>query len=151
MKILAIDPSTTSCGYAVFKDDDLTDWGVISNTDKSSFIRSEHIANALHFVMVSEQPHLIVCEYPHKGGIGAKTMSIATLFHFCGMVHGMAKSSKLPIKFVEPIKWKGNIPKEIHQKRVIPKLEEKYDIKLEGESSDLIDAVALGDWFLRDR
>lgn len=148
MKILSIDPSTTSCGYAVFDNNELTDWGVISNTSKEPLIRSEHISNALHFVMVTEQPHMIICEYPHKGGIGAKTMSIAALFHFCGMIHGMAKSSKLPIKFVEPSKWKGNIPKAVHQKRILPELEKKYGIELVGESNDIVDAIAIGDWFL---
>ena len=148
MKILSIDPSTTSCGYAVFDNDVLMEKGVIKPSGATAMKRAEVVANALNFTMVAEQPHLIVCEYPHKGGPGMKAKTITILFHLCGIIHGMAKVGKYPIEFIEPIKWKGNIPKAVHQRRVIPKLEEKYNTILSGESDDIVDAVALGDWYL---
>ena len=151
MKILAIDPSTSSCGWAIFDKDELVGKGVVQPArDLSALKRCEVVANTLHFTMVAEQPHIIVCEYPHKGGPGMKSKTITILFHLCGMIHGMAKSSHLPIQFVEPIKWKGNIPKAVHQRRVIPKIEKKYGVSLSGESGDTIDAIALGDWFLTE-
>ena len=148
MKILAIDPSTTSCGWATFRDGQIIGKAVIKATGKDPFVRAEYMANALHFVMCSEQPTYIICEYPHKGGPGMKSKSITILFHLCGMIHGIAKFSHLHIEFVEPMNWKGNIPKDIHQKRNIPKIKEKYGIDISGESGDTIDAILLGDWFV---
>jgi len=148
MKILAIDPSTTSCGWALFNNGVLEEWGEISNTGDNAFMRSEVIINQLHFIMVGESPDFIISEYPHKGGPGMKSKSITVLFHFCGMLHGIALSSHINISFIEPNKWKGNIPKAVHQKRMIPIYEKKYDIELDGLSSDIVDAIGIGDWYL---
>ena len=149
MKILSIDPSTSSCGYAVFDDGKLIEKGVIKPSGSETALkRCEIVGNALHFTMVAEQPHIIVCEYPHKGGPGMKSKSITVLFHFCGMLHGIALSSHINISFIEPNKWKGNIPKAVHQKRMIPIYEKKYDIELDGLSSDIVDAIGIGDWYL---
>lgn len=44
MKILSLDLSTKSSGYAVFENDNLLEFGVIKNTDKNLLVRGNYMA-----------------------------------------------------------------------------------------------------------
>jgi len=102
----------------------------------------------LLYEVCTKQPDLVICEKPLKRGPGARSGHIFVLFHLVGMIHGTLYQRDIPFKLIEVAKWKGSLPKEIHHPRIIKKIKEKYDINLEGESPDKIDAIGLGEWYV---
>lgn len=151
MILLAIDPSTTSTGWAMFEDDKLVRKGCIKGSGGTPIERAANVARGIEDKINLYHPTHIISEYPHKGGPGMKSKTITILFHLCGAIHGLAIAYDLDVEFIEPIKWKGNIPKKIHQPRIIKRVKKRYDIDISEENNDVIDAVGIGDWFLFGR
>ena len=63
MIILSLDISTKSTGYAIFKDKELIDSGVIAPTGEV-ITRIEKIANAVNDLMLKYSPDIIYAEEP---------------------------------------------------------------------------------------
>ena len=80
-----------------------------------------------------------------------RAKSITILFHFCGMVHEVMRNLDIPIKFVEPMEWKGQVKKEIHHPKIIKKTFSKYKVDVSKAGEDAIDAIGIGYWWLNER
>ena len=63
MTILSLDISTTSTGYAVFKDQKLISYGVIAPAGKT-ITRIEKIADEVNLLMLEHEPDIIYAEEP---------------------------------------------------------------------------------------
>ena len=63
MTILSLDISTTSTGYAVFKDQKLISYGVIAPAGKT-LTRIEKIADEVNLLMLEHEPDIIYAEEP---------------------------------------------------------------------------------------
>jgi len=150
MKIFSIDPSTVSCGFAVSDGDEMLERGLFTaESTVAPFDRCSSIAKAIFYTASYHQPDRVVCEYPHKSGPGMKTKRITILFHLCGMIHSLMNHIDVPIEFVEPIKWKGNQPKEAHHPKIIRNAKNIYGIDVSKDTGDTIDAIGLVIWYAK--
>jgi len=147
-KLFAIDPGTQSCGWAIYEENHLIDSGVIKAYGSDIMVRCEGVSKELFYEISVRQPDLVICEKPLKRGRGAQSGHIHILVHLCGMIHGILSNHSIKFKYIEVMKWKGALPKDIHQPRILRDIKDKYSIDLEGKSEDEIDAAGLGDWFL---
>jgi len=148
MKIIAIDPGTHALGYAVFDKNILKNKGKITDNNETAFKRCEFICNNLFSIITEEAPDKIVCEYPIKGGPGRSSMRITIVYHLVGMIHAYGLINGLEVEFVVANKWKGQLPKEVHHPRIIRDILKEYDINIEKESPDTVDAIGLGMWYV---
>lgn len=149
-KTFYIDPGTSKCGWAFFNDGVLEASGLITESG-DKFERCSSIAKTLFYLVSLHQPHRVVCEYPHKGGAGAKSMHITILFHLCGMIHGYMDHIDVLVEFVEPSRWKGQVPKDKHQPKIIRKLKAKYGVDGSEYAEDTLDAIGIGLWDVWER
>jgi len=149
-KLFTIDPGTQRCGWAVFDDGVLGETGLITDTG-DKFDRCSSIAKQLYYLVSYHQPDKVLTEYPHKGGAGAKSMHITILFHLCGMIHAYMNHIDVEMEFVEPMQWKGQVPKDKHQPKIIRKVKSKYGIDISEWAEDTIDAVGIGMWEVWER
>ena len=152
-KLFAIDPGTNSCGWSFYEKDaeyKLIDSGTIEGHGSNAMERSEMISKELFYEISMKQADLVICEKPLKRGPGGRSGHIHVLVHFCGMIHGLLANHSIKFKYIEVMKWKGALTKEIHHPRIIRDIKEKYSGDLTGRSEDEIDAAGLGYWFIKN-
>lgn len=165
MKLLSIDPSLTSTGWAVFCDGLLVDCGNIRT--KTSLGLGVRILQISHDLRLRECDDLVI-EVPQ---IYDRTKSkgdpnkLTPLWAIAGAVlqkYGMAHAS-----LIRPATWKGQVPKKVMFGRIIKRLtpyELAYyntlafkrarhpgTLDVPGEKSgagDALDAIGLGLYFL---
>lgn len=149
-KLFTIDPGTSATGWALFENNSLIEWGHI--TEKGDpFDRCSAISKALYYLVSYHQPDMVVSEYPHKGGPGMRAKSITILFHFCGMLHAYMNHIQVPIRFIEPSVWKGQVSKKIDHPKIIKKIRNTYGTDVSEVSGDTLDALGIGWWWLNER
>lgn len=141
--ILAIDPGAKSFGYAYFDEGNgqLADAGYVEtpiplNDEARSAIYWDPIT-----VMVIEKPQ--VYRGSKLRGDPNDLISVAL------MAGAVAGASPGEVKFYRPSEWKGQVPKEIHNKRTLEKisdLEKKLVAwpKRKTLHHNVIDAISLG-------
>ena len=102
MKIISLDLSTKSSGYAVFEDEVLVDYGVIKSTDKDLLVRGNYMAEFVR----------LLCEkYGKFDLVGIEDLKIINnqsvlvkLAHVQGMVLRELKEQE--VKFIIPTVWR---------------------------------------------
>jgi len=154
-KILCIDPSVQSLGWAVFELYEA--YGVLINTGeikirKSNWIyRLDFMINQLYKLFILESIDLILIEQPiiyysGRGAVAANSESIMKLCSFVFAVRQMFLDYfHAEVQLVDVRKWKGQIPKSVTQKR------NKKHWNFESDNDDISDAVGIGDWYIRKR
>ncbi len=111
---------------------------------KDKFKRCQIIADKVADFVRDQRPDVVICEYPHKGGPGWSTGNITILFHFCGVLQANINLVGLPVTFIPVTEWKGQVPKDIMNKRT----EKKYGTE---DSADILDSIGLGHYYLTKR
>lgn len=135
MRTLAIDPGRDN-GWSIYSDRWLVDCGL---GDPPLGIYS---------FIVAERPQIY-----ERGDVDPN--DIVTLAIRLGRQLGRFPES--PIGLVLPAKWKGQVPKPIHNRRVLDALspaEEKVYLACgvsESKRHNVIDAIGLGKWALTNR
>lgn len=80
----------------------------------------------------------------------AKPESIATLLMLVGQYTERARVAGVSVQLVKPSAWKGAVPKDVHQVRVLNELTSAERIALADLSKtkrhNMIDAIGLGLW-----
>lgn len=144
MKILSLDLSTKSSGYAVFEDEVLVDYGVIKSTDKELLVRGNYMAEFVR----------LLCEkYGKFDLVGIEELKIlsnqATLVKLAqvqGMVLRELKDQE--VKFVFPTVWRKEF--KLNDKRAEAKakaIELCTELGYEVECDDDAEAILLGIYF----
>lgn len=144
MKILSLDLSTKSSGYAVFEDEKLIDYGVIKSTDKDLLVRGNYMAEFVR----------LLCEkYGKFDLVGIEELKIlsnqATLVKLAqvqGMVLRELKDQE--VKFVMPTVWRKEF--KLNGKRADAKakaIQLCKDKGLEVSTDDEAEAIILGKYF----
>ena len=79
-------------------------------------------------------------------GLGAlHSGSVRKLAYLVGLFGGWCLANRVEWVTVEPMQWKGNVPKEITKRRLLrtfPELEEERD-------HNIVDAVGIAWWYIR--
>lgn len=141
MKILSLDLSTKSSGYAVFEDEVLVDYGVIKSTDKELLVRGNYMAEFVR----------LLCEkYGKFDLVGIEELKIlsnqATLVKLA-QVQGMVlrELKDQDVKFVFPTVWRKVF--KLNGKRAETKakaIELCKELGYEVECDDDAEAILLG-------
>lgn len=151
--ILSIDPSSRSCGWALFKNSgEYFSSGTI-NSNKKDFLKNFiDIADKLEAIFLAEcgdKHDTILIEYPeyfssNTGITALRSGSLVKLSMMVGVIIGVfIKYSKTKIILIKPKEWKGNLSKKITMERVMDKINIKK-IKTFDES----DAIGIGLYYI---
>ena len=144
MKILSLDLSTKSSGFAVFEDEVVVDYGVIKNTDKDILVRGNYMAEFVR----------LLCEkYGKFDLVGIEELkvlsnqsSLVKLAQVQGMVLRELKDQV--VKFVMPTVWRKGF--ELNDKRAEAKakaIKLCNELGYEVECDDDAEAILLGIYF----
>lgn len=144
MKILSLDLSTKSSGFAVFEDEVLVDYGVIKNTDKDILVRGNYMAEFVR----------LLCEkYGKFDLVGIEELKVLSnqstlvkLAQVQGMV--MRELKDQVVKFVMPTVWRKSF--ELNGKRSEAKakaIKLCNELGYEVECDDDAEAILLGIYF----
>jgi hypothetical protein len=134
-RILAIDPGKHA-GWAYFDDDWSLKWCGVNDVPSCSPTD-----------LVIEIPQV----YPHRAQKGDPNDLITVAFG-AGLIAGRFPKARL--RLVKPHQWKGTVPKEIHNRRVLAALTEGERVVAESAKvqasvrHNMIDAIGLGLWHL---
>ena len=151
MKVLAVDPGVKATGLAFFDDYNLV--GVTLARARSLELMIQALESARPVEM--GVPEIVIIERPvvyRRGGKGdpADLISVAIVAGAAACTFG--RGTWTETKFVEPRTWKGSVPKNIHNERIIDRLDDeerkilkdrlvKAPVKL---IHNVIDAVGIG-------
>lgn len=156
--LLAVDPGLRVCGIAYFNNGTLSFCVLVRNPEREARGPMAWMALAQQLRAVVPPwcvPDTVVLEVPQVYVIGRGKGDPADLIELAG-VDGAIAAQFPDAKHLgyRPRDWKGSVPKDVHQARVLKTLSEA-DKRLIEESSpaslrhNVIDAVALGAWFLK--
>lgn len=144
MKILSLDLSTKSSGYAVFEDEVLVDYGVIKSTDKELLVRGNYMAEFVR----------LLCEkYGKFDLVGIEDLKIIhnqSVLVMLAQVQGMVlrELKDQDVKFVFPTVWRKEF--KLNGKRADAKakaIELCTELGYEVECDDDAEAILLGIYF----
>jgi hypothetical protein len=140
--LLAIDPGN-STGWAVYAHGRLVECGA-TNPDKQGCRALWWLAQGAVTEFVGEQPQI----YRNSRAKGDPNDLIPVAMNLGRWVERASLAGVRTIKLHLPNEWKGTIPKDVHHRRILPKLhvEERAVLpQLAAKpAGDMMDAVALG-------
>lgn len=150
---MSLDPGTKRTGWAYWQDDRLVEWGLITAKDISTtgwWLRSQLMSHRVMVQAMKFDPAVVLSEFPQEmnGGRGAVALAsgaVRKLAAFVGMVEGRLSTQDIRLEVVEPMTWKGQLPKDITVKRV----RRDYPQVPADLYSDVYDAIGIGRWRIR--
>ena len=147
--VLAVDPGE-NCGIALFRDEKLALVHLIKSKDTEHLAKEfgEYISSLVYegrIASIIEVPQI----YKNSP---VNPNRIATLAFLAGALFAKLTSVSALTRVVIPHEWKGTVPKEIHNKRILKKLDmEETAILGQCVSSippslvnNVVDAIGLG-------
>lgn len=148
--ILCIDPSIVSTGFALFKSNDLfpAHHGLLRPNVKTALWheRAHWVADILLSSTKFFRPS-VYCEMPQyfQSAVGHAAATLGSLSKLCyliGAIGHACKTAGVPFHLVPVLDWKGQLPKEVVNRRIqkILKCSEKTF------RADEWDAVGIGLW-----
>jgi predicted nuclease with RNAse H fold len=148
-RVTCIDPGKVA-GWAQWTNKKLTSCGIFSDWNYPTLWH-----RGCEQYLVLEVPRI----YPHRSK--GDPNDIVDLAMTAGEIRGFARAAGCHIIEVFPRTWKGQVPKEIHHARVLKHLADDelrlLDVEARkfsktnpnGYDHNMLDAVALGLWFLQ--
>lgn len=152
MKICAIDPGTKETGLALFDDGKLKHCTLMRAKSIDGMINE--LAN-VDWPALFDYPDIVIVEqptiYPRDGAKKSNALIKVSLIAGAA-ASAFGCSSWTTVKFVEPRTWKGSVPKDIHNKRTLDKLDHGeslvYTMRMislpGGLVHNMVDAIGLG-------
>jgi len=144
MNILAVDPGKHANAYARFNK------GVLTRVEKTLH------DDAIYFMQHGEDffwNTTVVIEGQQVYKTTPNPASIIDVAHGAGRAMLIAEFFVSPHELVLPRIWKGQVPKKIHQERILSKLTNTELALLKpfnkGQLKDIIDAIGIGLWWLK--
>lgn len=105
MKFLAIDPSSTVLGWALFQDEGLEAWGIISTSKVPYDRRFMHITGELRQLHTKYGFTEVACERAIRfEGKRIPALEVAVV-----SIRKWAEQLKLPVAFYSPAEWKRSV------------------------------------------
>ncbi|AXF52466.1 MAG: crossover junction endodeoxyribonuclease [Caudoviricetes sp.] len=153
MKVLALDLSTHSSGWAGYNGSELSNYGLIKANSKDLIDRIHKIINQLYTLLSNSKPDIIVIEEvrpPQENGQNVKTFKALSYLQaaLVFLVHEHFKEIK--IEFMYPSEWRKicgiqtgrGIQRKSLKEKVIKFVNDTFDMNT--DSDDIADAVGLG-------
>jgi len=148
VKFLAIDPSSTVSGYAVFEDDTLLAWGEIDTKKVGYSHRFSFITGELEKLYAKHGFTEVACER----AIRFAGRRVAALEVAVQGIKGWAKENKLSFVYYSPSSWKRSVVgKGNADKETVAEAAHLIYKQLPRVSSHITDAVAIGSHHLSKR
>ena len=149
--LIALDESTVSTGFSVFKNNELIDYGVIQSKSKNVIERIDMIITEINKLIDKYAPNKIVAENVMI------TMSAPTAKALLGLellIELNAFQKNIPCFLIRPSSWRkilglSNSPKlkrADKKKETMEYIKNKYGI--EEKIDDICDAIAIGTAYL---
>jgi len=161
MNLLAIDPSISNLGWAIFSEDVLVAAGAVKQRTATSVdykIRSMWMSQEIKKLSISYNAHDVVTEtqsnWFNQKSTGAKdNESIQKLYYFTGCLCGILAHpvGLAQIYGVEPGGWKGQTPKGVVIRRISKKLEKQGITLTDTVAHDTYEAIAIGFFAIKKR
>lgn len=110
MIYMSIDASTTCCGWSIFDEDDLLDYGKITPTDPDAHwrVRITDIIPQINKLVKKYKPSQVYCEdVPLMAKRGKATL--VTLGAMQGALLSLFANWNIPIEFIGVSTWRKNI------------------------------------------
>lgn len=155
MKLLALDPSSTATGYALFQDDKLLACGKFRGRAKDrALLRCELMLAEVQGICLDHAPLDVVIEMPggkvHRriagrapAGLDLYGMAAGMIYQGCNGLHPKAVRA---IHAVTPNEWTGGRGKAERAKLYGAMFRGVYDPAAD-KGLDIADAIGLGLWF----
>lgn len=157
--LLALDPSSTATGYAVFGGDWLVEAGILrpASLRDEYLLRVDQIAGQLVSLIAANEPNTVVIEVPSghvarrmrdraRGpGLSVYGMAVGVQYRVCAEAAGRCGSR---IRAVYENTWTRGIPKLTRRRKLAlayPALREQFEADTGG---DMADAIGIGLWCL---
>ncbi len=110
-RFLALDPSSTNVGWAIFDDDQLVAWGTISTKKVDYSFRFQFIVNELIHTVQSYNPTEIASEETKFRWKGREIASLRVAFV---SIRKWAEKAKLPMVHYNVSTWKSSVLGDQH-------------------------------------
>ena len=151
MKILALDLSTRSTGWAVFEETELIDYGCITASSSDLINRIHKIINGLDVVLDKYEIDKIVVEEvrPEMGTQNIKTHRALMWLQGAVAIFIHEKYGKLDMKYLYKNQWRklcgiktgSGVRRESLKPKDIAFVKDKYNIVV---NDDIADAIGIG-------
>ena len=154
MKILSIDASTKSTGWAVYEDSQLKDYGCITSSSTDLFKRIHKMVDEIAEILKKEKDiKKIILEEVRPDDIGSRS-NLAThkaLMFLQGAIAMMVHDnfSNIIIEYLYPSEWRKcckiktgrGVVRETVKQRDVRFVEETFGLKV---NDDIADAIGIG-------
>lgn len=151
--IIALDESTVSTGYAVFKNNNLIECGAIVQKSKNVLERVDNIMKEINNLISKYQPNDMVIENIQI------TMSAPTAKALMGlqfMIEMLSYQKNIKCTSIRTTHWRkvlglsnsSKVKKEDKKREAIEYVKNKYNIN-EG-INDITDAICIGECFIKE-
>jgi len=149
--LLSIDPGTRKTGWAIFRNSKYLTSGAIIIKDKSlSWLqRNDVVGTRFDNLLSSYKINTVVIEEPGlfimsvKGRAASNSGSILKLTALVHSLRVVARTRGIEVVLMPVRKWKGNVPKEITQRRI------KRHLGIDVKQLDESDSVGLGMYYIK--
>lgn len=150
MVIVSLDQASHNTAYAVGINGKLTDYGVITKSEKDSEVRIYEMVKTIKELFEKIKPNVVILEgiQLQRGNVKAFTI----LARLQGMIIFTLMEMNVPYKIVPPVTWKsclginkkpaGENARDWQKKASIDKMENLYKVDLKG-NDDIADAMGI--------
>ena len=150
--ILALDQATRVSGYAIFKDDELREYGTIVTDDPDIGIRLGTIRNAVEKLIQENNIDEVVIEDIQ---LQENVQTFKALAEVFGVIYELVTSLKIPIEAVLSTVWKSSLkikgknrPEQKRNAQEWVKL--NYNMK-KPPIQDICDAICIGQHYINNK
>lgn len=146
--ILAIDPGTRELGWCIAFDGEVQDAGLLKAPgffDMACAIKEKFLGLSVHTLIIE------VPQFYAPGQSRADYNKLAKVTLVAGAVVGVVQAERLALP--RPRRWKGTVPKKIHNQRVLASLTDAERARLNEHATsnhNIIDAIGVAKWQLKN-
>lgn len=155
MNVITIDPGLGGTGYCIWdKDWNLLSAGIVTSKTKAIKSATQEIKTSemcSYVTKIAQQNQAVkgFIEYPRKfGGAGGNMVAnrgdLVKLSTFVGFLAGSLSSVGITPEYVDVLTWKGQLPKDVVNRRITKLLSKKELSLLSPKRSHDWDACGIG-------
>lgn len=151
MTILALDQSSRTTGYAIFKDNKLDIYGKFSFDDKDVGVRLSKIRYEIFTLIQINKPDYVVFEdIQLQNNVGNNVQTFKALAEVYGIISELLTSLEIPHSSVMSTSWKSTLHISGRTRPEQKKSAQEYVIKKYGvkPTQDECDAICIGEHYI---